>query len=123
MTLTIDCLYLAERIDKSFDKFYVELRGVDRTEFESWTTPSLPKVIKTDPADIFQAELEILSAEIKDDAVVVSCNQHNSDLGYSGGNLIISCQSVKVFDQRKNEMTIEQLQAISKAYWEEWSKK
>ena len=32
LTLTVDCEYLAERIDKSFDKFYVELINVDKLE-------------------------------------------------------------------------------------------
>ena len=34
LTLTVDCEYLAERIDKSFDKFYVELSFIDKIELD-----------------------------------------------------------------------------------------
>jgi hypothetical protein len=102
MTLTVDCRYLAERIDKSFDKFYVELSNIDKIELDPWTNPvALSAVIKNDFADIFKAELEILSADIRDCAVVVTCNQHDTELDYSGGNLTISCQAIKIFDQNK----------------------
>lgn len=124
LTLTVDCEYLAERIDKSFDKFYVKLFNIDILELDPWTNPvDLPTIIKTDFADIFKAELEILSADIKDDAIVVTCNQQNTDFDYCGGNLTISCKAIKVFDQNKNELTIDQFGEISKNYWHEWSKK
>lgn len=110
LTLTIDCEYLAERIDKSFEKFYVELINLDKLELDPWTNPiDLPTMVKTDFTDIFKAELEILSADIKDNAVIVTCNQHNPDYNYSGGNLTISSQGIKVFDQNKKELTIDQL--------------
>ena len=124
LTLTVDCEYLAERIDKSFDRFYLELFNVDKLELDPWTNPvDLPSVIKTDFDDIFKAELEILSADIKDNTVVITCNQHNTDFDYRGGNLTMSCQSIKVFDQNKNEWTIDRLGEICKNYWDEWSRK
>lgn len=124
LTLTVDCEYLAERIDKSFDKFYLELFNVDTLAFDPWSNPFyLPIIIKTDLSDIFKAELEILSADIKDDIVVIACNQHDTDFDYCGGNLTISCQTIKVFDQNKNKLTIEQFGEICKNYWDEWSKK
>lgn len=124
LILTVDCKYLAERIDKSFDKFYVELSVIHKIELETWTNPvDLPTGIKTDFSDIFKAELEILSADIKNDAVVLSCNQYDTDLDYCGGNLIISCKTIKVFDQNKNELTFDEFREICKNYWDEWSKK
>lgn len=124
LTLTVDCQYLAERICKSFDKFYVELISVDRIELDPWTNPiDLPNIVKTEYTEIFKAELEILSADIKDDVVIVTCNQHDTNFDYCGGNLIISCQTIKVFDKNKNELTIDQFGEICKNYWDEWSKK
>lgn len=124
LTLTVDCEYLAERIDKSFDKFYVELINVDKLELDPWTNPiDLPTIVKTEYADIFKAELEIVTADIKEDVVVITCNQHDTNFDYCGGNLIISCQTIKVFDQNRNELTIDQLDKIGKNYWNEWSKK
>ncbi len=124
LTLTVDCEYLAERIDKSFDKFYVELINLDRLELEPWTNPiDLPTIVKTDFEDIFKAELEILSADIKDEFVVITCNQHDISFDYCGGNLTINCKTIKVYDQNKNELTIDQFDKICKSYWDEWSKK
>ena len=124
LTLTVDCEYLAERIDKSFDKFFVELTRLDELFLSIWTNPfDLPVQTLTDLSDIFKAELEILSADIKEGKVIIACNQHDTDLDYCGGNLTISCQTIKVFDQNKNELTIDQFGEICKIYWDEWSKK
>jgi hypothetical protein len=122
LTLTVECEYLAERINKYFNKFYVELFNVEEIKLDPWTNPiGLPIVVKTTFADIFKTELEILSAEIVDDFVVVTCNQHDTNFDYSGGNLIISCREIKIFDQNRKELTIDQLRKISKDYWNEWS--
>lgn len=124
LTLTVECKYLAQRINKTFDRFYLDLSGIHKMELSTWPNPfHLPVTIKTDLADIFQAELEILSADIKGEAVVIDCNQHDTDFDYCGGNLTISCQTIKVFDQNKNELTIDQFDEICKGYWEEWSRK
>ncbi len=124
LILTIDCEYLAERIDKSFSTFYVELYTVDKVEFDPWmTSVDLPAIVKTGFNTIFEEELEILSAEIKDYAVVVYCDQHNTDLDYCGGTLTIRCQRIKVFDQNRRELTVDQLCKTGSSYWSEASRK
>jgi hypothetical protein len=122
LTLTIDSQYLAERIDKSFEKFYVELTHINELSLTIWPNPfDLPVRILTEPADIFEAELEILSANIKGEKVVIACNQHDTKFDYCGGNLTISCQAIKVYDQQKNELSFDQFESICKSYWEEWN--
>jgi hypothetical protein len=124
LTLTIECQYLAERIDKSFDRFYLELLQMDQLFLTTWPNPiNLPVQTLTEPADVFKAELEILSADIKDSDVIVACKQYDTNFDYSGGNLTISCQAIKVFDQNKNELTIAEFAEIGKNYWDEWNKK
>lgn len=124
LTLTIDCQYLARRINQSFDNFYVDLYKVDKIELDPWANPpGFPAIIKTDIADIFRAELELLSADIKEGTVVISCNQHDTDFDYCGGNLTISCHKIKVFDQGRNELTIDELWTICKNYWDDWSRR
>jgi hypothetical protein len=116
----VDCEYLAVRIDKSFDKFFVELTRIDELFLSTWLNPfDLPMQTLTELNDIFKAELEILSADIKDGKVIIACNQYNTDFDYCGGNLTISCQTIKVFDQNKNELTIDQFREICKNYWDE----
>lgn len=118
LTLTIDCGYLAEQIDKSFDLFYVELVNVDQLFLSTWPNPfDLPVQTLTELNSIFESELEILTAEIKTDKVVITCNQHDTKFDYCGGNLTISCQTIKILDQERKESTIEQLDRISYEYW------
>lgn len=88
LTLIIDCQFLAECIDKSYTKFYVELTQVDELSLSTWPNPfDLPVQIFTDPSLVFKAELEILSADIMEEKVVVACSQHNLAFEYCGGNL------------------------------------
>ena len=123
LTLTVECQYLAERIDKSFDKFYVELSNVDELFLATWPNPfDLPVQTLTEPSDIFKAELELLSADIKDGKVVIACNQHDTDFDYCGGNLTISCQTIRVYDQNRNELTIDEFDIICKSYWDDMHK-
>ena len=123
LMLTVECQYLAKRIDTSFDRFYVELTQIDQLFLSTWPNPfNLPVQILTEPSDIFKAELEILSADIKDKNVVITCNQHNTTFDYCGGNLTISCKKIKIFDQLKNELPIAQLDSICKDYWDDMRK-
>lgn len=118
LALKIGCTYLAELIDKSFEYFYVELFDIRKIEFFAWMNPiSLEQKIFTELSEIFQAELEILSADKKADNVVVICNQHDTKFDYCGGNLTLSCQSIKVFDQSKRQLSIDEFDEICKKYW------
>jgi hypothetical protein len=123
LKLKIDCQYLAERIDKSFDSFYADLIQIDNLWLTTWPNPiDLPVLTLTDLNDIFKAELEILSAEIKENLVVVTCNQHDTDFDYCGGKLTINCMAIKIYDQNRNELTIDEFDNICKSYWTEMSK-
>jgi hypothetical protein len=86
----------------------------------TWPNPfNLPVLTLTDLNDIFKAGLEILSADIAENEVVFACNQHNTDFDYCGGNLKVGCRTIKIYDQNKNELTIDKLDEISKKYWNE----
>lgn len=122
LTLTIERQKLAERIDISFDRFYVELAQIDEIFLSTWPNPfDLPVQILTELSDIFKAELIILSPAIKDEKVVIACNQHDITFDYCGGNLTINCHSIKVFDQSKTELTIDEFYTICKSYWDDVS--
>lgn len=124
LMLTVECQYLAGRINKSFDRFFLELSEIDKLTLDPWTNSvDIPSNMKIDFADIFKAELEIMSADVKDDFVLVTCLQFDTSYDYNGGNLSIRCKKIKVFDQNKKELTIEQLGGLSRNYWSELSKK
>ena len=119
LRLTIECQYLAELIDPTFDTFYVELFEIDYLEFEPWPNPlDLPVIIKTDLHSIFLAELDILNADEKESRYVeIVCNQHDSRYDYCGGRLRVSCQHVSVSDQLNNPLTIDELDILCNRYW------
>ncbi len=123
LTLIIDCQYLAERIDKEFDKFIIDIIDIETLSLTTWPNPiDLPVKTFTEPKDIFKAELEILSSEIKESKVIVTCNQHDTTYDYCGGYLTIACCKIKVYDQNNNELTIDKLDELCNDYWDEFSK-
>jgi len=120
LVLTIYCEYLAEQMDSSFNKFYIELSGINKITLSPWTnSPGVPAIPVINLPDIFQAQLEILSADITNDLVIITCKQHDTRFDYSGANLAISCNVIKIFDQGHNELTIEELARAANAYWKE----
>lgn len=124
LILKIGCKYLAERIDKSFEYFFVELANIEKLELEPWMKEQAePTILQTQLEDIFKADWEILGADIQSDYVRISCEQHDTDLDYCGGNLLINAMSVTVYDQNRNKLTVEALGEISKGYWNDFKKK
>ena len=121
LKLEIECEYLAKKINKSYTKFFIELTNIKKLEFKAWMNPiNLPQKIFTNIENIFQSSLEILSAEIENEVVKVICNQHNLNLDYCGGTLLIKCENIKIFDEKNNVMTIEELNRICEEYWNEF---
>ena len=58
----------------------------------------------TEVEEIFKADLEISSVRVKDDKIEISCNQHDLRFDYCGGDLIINCDGIKIYDQEWNEI-------------------
>ena len=122
LSLKFDSQWLAERIDKSYESFYIEFRQIEKIEFHPWMNPiTLPQTLLTDIDDIFKASLEILSADIENDFIKITCNQHNTDFDYCGGTLLLNCKIIKIFDQDKRELSMDEFGEINKAYWKDFS--
>ncbi|MBP4143212.1 hypothetical protein J3S90_15510 [Flavobacterium sp. P4023] len=120
LQLIIDCEYLAQKIDKSFTSFVIELKNIEKIEFNPWMNPiNLPQKTFIKIEDIFQTGLEILSADIENEMVKITCNQHNLNYEYCGGTLLLNCKSLKIFDENKNELTIDEINKICEEYWNE----
>ena len=123
LLLEVECHYLAKRIDNSFNNFYIELKEINKLYLQTWPNPfDQPVKVLKKATDIFRAKLEILSVDLKDGNAVIDCNQHNLDFDYCGGYLTLACNSTKVYDQNKNELTIDYLNSICKEYWNECGK-
>lgn len=118
LVLKVSCLYLAELIDKDFEYFYIEITDITIIELFAWMNPiEQEQKIFTEIDDIFKAELEILSADKKEENALIVCSQHNTDYEYCGGNLTLNCNDIKVLDQNKKYLTIEKFDEICNQYW------
>ena len=123
LTVKIDCKWLAERIDKSYESLYLECGQIEKIEFHPWMNPiKLSQTLLTDLDRIFKASLEILSADIENNFVKITCNQHNTHFDHGGGTLLLNCKSIKIFDQDKRQITIECFNLINTSYWADFSK-
>ena len=123
LTLKVSCQYLAEKINPTFEDFFIELVDITKLSLEPWMNPiELEQEYFVEPKEMFEAELEILSAEVENDCVKVTCNQHDTSFDYCGGTLYISCEDINVYDQNKKELTIDKLDEICKEYWNKFAK-
>ena len=121
LNLKIECQYLAELLDPSFGHFHLQLLQIERLVFVPWMNQEfIPHEYFVSLEDIFQSPLEIKSADIKDDLVVVYCSQGKPGYDYSGGNLYIKCADFKLSDQRNAEISLNELKTISTKYWREF---
>jgi hypothetical protein len=122
LTLKVECEYLAERIDRTFQSFTIKLDDVQMLEFEPWVADaSLSQSIFTNIDEIFQGELILSSATIEEESVRIYCVQRYSKFGYSGGELRLSAKAIALFDHAGKPLSVDDILQIGKQYWEEWS--
>jgi hypothetical protein len=113
----IDCEYLARMINPKFKFFWIKIYQVKSLQFDAWMNPfELPKEIWTNTQEVFKAELEISSAQEKNNKIVISCNQHDSDFNFLGGELFFDCESIEVFDEKWNKIEENELGEICNKY-------
>lgn len=118
LVLKIDCEYLAKAINPDFSFFWMKIHNCHFMEFHPWSTlEELSKTIWTSPREIFEMELEIISAEVEGNRVEVSCYQYNANIDVKGGKLLLDCQSIELFDQEWNRLEYLQLREITNDYW------
>jgi hypothetical protein len=124
LTLKVGCQYLAELIDPAFDDFVLELEGVNQLVLAPWMDiEKQEQEYITDWLILFKHELEILYAEIDNALVKISCRLGSLDFDYSGGTLYVSCNAIKIFDQNKNELTVDHIDQVSNKYWDAFEQK
>ncbi|MEM6299806.1 MAG: hypothetical protein AAF740_14045, partial [Bacteroidota bacterium] len=106
----IECEYLAEMINPEFKLFWIKIYDCKFLQFEPWMNPiELPKEIWTGIKDIFKTELEILSAKEEESMVEISCNQHSSEFNFCGGQLLLDCEGIEVYDEEWDKIELERL--------------
>lgn len=117
LRLTIQCDYLAELIKPEFQFFYIDLFEITQFDLDAWNPIGEPPLILHGFAQSLQAELEIGYSDVLNDHVRVSCHQSDDNYNYVGGNLLVNCSAIKVYNQELNELTVDELETICDSYW------
>ncbi len=118
LQIRIGCEHLADLRNPGDTHFYVELSDVSLLEFDPWMKPSdAPKRIFKHHVEFLNAKMDIINAKVARDLVVVACDQIEEERDYEGGNLRIVARNVRVLDQDKAEISLFDLDALSRKYW------
>lgn len=122
LLLIVEIRYLAQRIHPAYTKFLVCLFDAKDIQFHTWpNNADNPAKSITAIDEIFKPRLAILQSEVRNQKIEVVCNQASADFPYCGGELEFHAESATVSDESGRFWRLEELEALSKAYWDEWS--
>lgn len=114
LTLHVKCEYLAKRINPSYECFFIECSEIEKIALHTLQNiPGFPPILLTDISTIFKEPIQIGYAEPKNGLAEILCSQ---------GSLLLNCMSIKIFDEGKRLLSVEDLDILCKSYWDEQSK-
>jgi hypothetical protein len=112
---SIDIEYLAERVQPSFQKFFVVVHGFSAFGLRTWSSQFNEAVqIITVFEQIFIPELEILGGEVEDGHISLNCLGEANEYR----ELFFSAEGVTVTDQAGKEYSFADLACLCREYWE-----
>ncbi len=119
--LVVAIAYLAERVNPGFERFSIALAKFADCRFVPWLDDrdAVPLAL-TEPGDIFTDGLEVLQGESDGARIKVVLNQSTPGVGYCGGEWSFNAASALVVDQAGKSYSIDELDALSRGYWDAW---
>ena len=112
LNFKLECRFLAEMLDPSYESFYGVFKNCDDFYFEPWDEEGL--VLRA-AKDIEALRPDILSIEIAhDDSIKIFSNCSES---FSGGNFVIHAKDVMIYDEDFKVLDFETLSRLSENYW------
>ncbi|QAU33260.1 hypothetical protein [Janthinobacterium sp. 17J80-10] len=122
LLLIVEIKYLAQRINPAYTKFLLCLFDARDIQFHTWpNNADNPAKFISAIDEIFQPHLAILQGEVRNQKIEVVCNQASPNFPYCGGELEFHAESATVSDESGRFWRLEDLEELSKAYWDEWS--
>lgn len=112
LNIKLHCAFLAKLIQSEYRYFYGVFKGCTDVFFQPWYDEFN---IISDVREIKALGLELLNVEREDDGFIkiyANCQQQ-----FSGGNLLIKCEDLKIFDEDFQEMSLIHLTELSEKYW------
>ena len=125
LTLTVNILYLAERLNPTYRALDIHLTGVSNVAFRTWPKDESPPKTLTNRADLealFAAEPDILSGSwnAETNRTTVVLNQSEPSLDYCGGDLSFESQAITITDPLGKTRSISDLVQAARAYWDDF---
>lgn len=113
LQLRISCSYLAELETKGNEYFFLTIRDIKRFEFHYWNGIVIDEI-----QDMIKLDLEIGYSKIEDNIIKTSCYSWLEPEGNMGGELRLISEFRKLTMQNGETMSIEELNDLSKIYWD-----
>ncbi|MET3195187.1 hypothetical protein [Bacillus sp. OAE603] len=110
ISMEIEIEYLAELINKNFKSIICEFINYEEINFKFWEENNFTVI---DSELLKKYELEIIEAEEIDNKVVLKCLSNLN----TGGNFYIQTETIKIYEQEKQEISISKLAEVSHQYW------
>lgn len=121
LSLKISCSYLAEILDTDFEYFYFELKNVKKLELYTYSYINKDKndelIIVYELKEIFSNDIDVYYAKIEENYVNINCWLINEQKNYVANKLLLNCESIKILNHNKIEITYNKLFEISDYYW------
>jgi hypothetical protein len=111
LTISIEIPYLAEIINPEYIHFTYQFVNYHELFYESWNNDKRERDIAT----IVSMELEINEVVQEEAYIKITCLCNTP--GNDGGHLYIQAEDLIMYDQGSNNLTFEEIQRITKAYW------
>jgi hypothetical protein len=112
LNVKIECSHLAGLLRPGYSHFYVVLKGTRDVYFHPWDEED---IIVTSIRDIQLFKPDILNVEYYEQDFIKIYS--NCEHVYSGGNLYLWAEDIKVYDEELNPVYLEQLAELSDRYW------
>ncbi len=112
LNFKLECSFLAKLINPDYKYFYGVFKGCNDVFFQPWDDEFN---IISDIREVVALDLELLNVEREEDGYIkiyVNCKQC-----FNGGNLLIKCEDLKIFDEDFQEMGLIDLTELSEKYW------
>lgn len=112
LNFKLECVFLADKIDKSFTSFYGVFKQCEDIYFKPWEDEYS---IITDLREIVSLKIDLLNTELEEDGYFkIYTNCANT---YNGGNLYIKALDLKVYDEDLTEIAPDFLNDLAEKYW------
>lgn len=120
---TIDCLYIAKRLNPEFEVFYVDIFDVALISFDPWLSEEEKKNFKVTFEQAFLYEPEIAVSDEKNDEITIILRIDYIDVPYPGAEVTFKAKDISMYDQENKKLDLADFFGLVSSYWDSFGKK